>query len=122
VGQFSSASFARPAYAVTLNPTAVVTANATVRMRVSLPTADAQLWIQDQLTQQRGLERVFESPNLEPGKSYTYSLRASWMENGKEVVRKLDIDVRSGQVTPVQFTAEPQVADKAEPAKVSQAR
>jgi uncharacterized protein (TIGR03000 family) len=122
VGQFSSASFARPVYAATLNPTAVVTANATVRMRVSLPTADAQLWIQDQLTQQRGLERVFESPNLEPGKSYTYSLRASWMENGKEVVRKLDIDVRSGQVTPVQFTAEPQVADKAEPAKVSQAR
>ena len=122
MGQFSGASFARPAYATTLNPTAVVTANATVRLRVSLPTADAQLWIQDQLTQQRGLERVFESPGLEPGKSYTYTLRASWMENGKEVERKFDLDVRSGQDAPVRFTAEPQVAENTEPAKVSQAR
>lgn len=93
-------------------PATPVIVATTARLRVTLPTAEAKLWIQDQPTQQQGLDRVFESPSLDAGKSYTYSLKATWMENGKEVSKKIDVDVRTGAETPVKITGDTQVAEK----------
>lgn len=56
-----------------------------VVIKVKLPMADAQLWVNDQPTRQKGLERVFVTPPLEPGK-YRYRFRASWVAN-KTLVR-----------------------------------
>src|SRR5260370_41314976 len=46
---------------------------------VRLP-ADARLTIESEATAQRGSERVFESPRLPAGKSFVYTLVATWNE------------------------------------------
>jgi uncharacterized protein (TIGR03000 family) len=46
-------------------------------IKVRVPTAETQLWVNDQLTRQKGLERVFITPPLELG-TYRYRFRASW--------------------------------------------
>ncbi len=68
---------------------------APARLKVNLP-ADARLTIQGQASQSRGGERTFQSPALEPGKTYTYKLKATWSENGKAVTVEKDVDVRAG--------------------------
>lgn len=47
---------------------------------VKVPAADAQLWVNDQLTSQKGLERRFVTPALESGQ-YRYRFRVSWVAN-----------------------------------------
>jgi len=74
-----------------------------VLLRIYVPTPDAQVWIQGQATQQTGLERYFMSPALEPG-TYTYTLRGTWTESGREVSREKQVSVRPGQESVVRFT------------------
>jgi uncharacterized protein (TIGR03000 family) len=49
----------------------------TARIKVIVPTADAQIWVNDRPTKRQGLERDFISPPLRPG-SYIYRFRISW--------------------------------------------
>lgn len=77
--------------------------NDVVRLRVSVPTPDTKVWIEDSATQETGTERVFESPKLVPGKTYTYHLKARWMDNGREVTKEKDVKVQTGQETTVRF-------------------
>jgi uncharacterized protein (TIGR03000 family) len=46
-----------------------------LRLRVLVP-ADAVVWIQDQPTAATGPDRLFESPPLTPGATYTYTVTA----------------------------------------------
>ncbi len=46
-------------------------------IKVFVPTTDTQLWVNGQLTRQKGRERVFVTPPLTPG-TYRYRFRASW--------------------------------------------
>ena len=52
-----------------------------VAVKVLMPAANATLRIQGQLTRQPGLTRTFESPPLEVGMKYTYTLVAFWEPN-----------------------------------------
>lgn len=72
------------------------------QLRIRLPDANAKVWINDTLTRQEGAERTFISPILQPG-DYTYNVKASWMENGSEIVREKQAQVRPGQETLVSF-------------------
>jgi uncharacterized protein (TIGR03000 family) len=47
----------------------------TARLSIRVP-AEARLWIDDTLTPPRGEVRIFETPPLEPGFEYRYTLRA----------------------------------------------
>jgi uncharacterized protein (TIGR03000 family) len=73
------------------------------RLHIVLPTADAQLWVENEATQQRGNDRWFDSPPVQAGKDYMYTLRARWMQNGREVTAKKDVTFRAGQQTTVTF-------------------
>jgi uncharacterized protein (TIGR03000 family) len=77
----------------------------TARVKVTLPDADAQVWFEGQLTRQRGTERGFVSPRLDPGQEYLYDVRARWTENGREVERTRTVRVRADGVATVDFTA-----------------
>jgi uncharacterized protein (TIGR03000 family) len=57
------------------------------------------------MTTQTGVDRVFNTPALEMGKSYTYTVRATWMVNGKEVDRTKDVHIQAGQPTTIDFRA-----------------
>src|SRR5689334_21036600 len=72
-------------------------------IRVQLPTADTKLEVQGIATKQEGASRFFRSPPLMPGKSYAYDMKATWMENGKQMVREKSIQVQGGMTTEVDF-------------------
>ncbi len=65
---------------------------------VHLPAA-ATLTIDGQLTQSRSARRVFHSPPLDSGKTYTYTLRAEMNRDGRFVNTEKTIEVRAGQTT-----------------------
>jgi uncharacterized protein (TIGR03000 family) len=74
-----------------------------VNVTVLVPTADAQVWFENKLTTQRGLERLYESPPLTPNHSHTYTIKARWMENGKTVNQERQVNVQAGQNITVNF-------------------
>jgi uncharacterized protein (TIGR03000 family) len=76
----------------------------TAHITVQLP-ANARLWIDDQPTQQTGSVRTFETPpNLDPARTYSYKLRAEWVENGQPMVRERDVSFKPGSQVVVNMT------------------
>jgi uncharacterized protein (TIGR03000 family) len=73
------------------------------RVRLIVP-AGAQVWFDDKPTRQTGSVRDFESPQLTPGKDYSYAIQARWSENGKEVRRTHQVAVSAGSSATVDFT------------------
>lgn len=74
-----------------------------ITLRVSVPDPNARLWIQNVPMSLAGSERSFTSPPMIPGRTYTYTIRASWMENGREVSQEKTLQVQAGQETMVRF-------------------
>jgi uncharacterized protein (TIGR03000 family) len=68
----------------------------TALITVRLP-ADATLLVDDMPTTPTGRVRQFVTPGrLEPGKQYSYNLKAQWTENGQPVTRERKIDFQAG--------------------------
>ena len=74
-----------------------------VTLTVQLPRADAQVFLNGAATTSSGAERVFQSPPVDPAKSYQYTVTARWMDNGKSVEQKRDVIVKAGQSVSVDF-------------------
>jgi uncharacterized protein (TIGR03000 family) len=72
------------------------------RLHVRLP-ANADLWIEDGETRQRGVDRLFESPELTPGRDYAFHLKAEWTENGQKVTRTKKVPIHAGDVVHIDF-------------------
>jgi uncharacterized protein (TIGR03000 family) len=72
-------------------------------IQVLVPDAKAQVIFDDTKTEETGTDRLFTSPALNPGKTYTYTIKAKWMDKDEEVVRTADIRVQAGRATLVDF-------------------
>jgi uncharacterized protein (TIGR03000 family) len=72
------------------------------RVLVVVPP-DANVLIEGKETRQRGVERLFISPPLEQGHKYTYTIRATWTENGKEMSRDKTVNVEPGRMAMANF-------------------
>jgi uncharacterized protein (TIGR03000 family) len=59
---------------------------------------NARIWVGDRATTSTGTLRMFDSPPLTPGKRYTYTVRAAWVENGKLVSETHAFPVKAGDV------------------------
>jgi uncharacterized protein (TIGR03000 family) len=73
-------------------------------LKVRLPRPDARVLIDGQPTEQTGTERAFVSPRLEQGKNYTYTVKATWDDGGREMSREKTVQFRAGQDVGVDFT------------------
>lgn len=71
-------------------------ADAPVQIDLQVP-ADAQVWFGGQKTTQTGTLRSFESPPLTAGRTYTYEVRATWKEGGREVTESRRLAIRAGE-------------------------
>ncbi|HEY7157726.1 MAG TPA: TIGR03000 domain-containing protein [Gemmataceae bacterium] len=69
-------------------------------IRVHLP-ADATLTIDGQPTRSTSNTRTFLSPPLQPGKTYTYTLRAETNRDGRNRNVEKTVDVQAGQTSDV---------------------
>jgi uncharacterized protein (TIGR03000 family) len=73
------------------------TARQPVALRVLLPARKSELTIDDRPTSQQGEERLFQTPPVEPGTDYNYTLVATWRPNNYTTIRrKRKITVRIG--------------------------
>jgi uncharacterized protein (TIGR03000 family) len=78
--------------------------NDRVTLRVRVPSPSARVWVDNTLTDQQGTDRLYTSPTLQPGQQYHYTVRASWMENGREVTKEKVLNFSPGQQLTVDFT------------------
>ncbi len=91
----------QPGFVVPGTTTAPAATNS-VMVTVDVP-ADARVWFNGTPTRQTGSERNFVSPPVEPGKTYTYTIRAQWNQDGKDVMQERSIDVQAGSHPVVNF-------------------
>ncbi len=77
-------------------------ADNTARLRILVP-ANAKVWVGGQETGQSGQEREFGSPPLTPGKSYTYEVKARWMQAGEPKEQTRKVKVIANRTTTVDF-------------------
>jgi uncharacterized protein (TIGR03000 family) len=82
-------------------------ANDVAMIEVIVPDPDARVWVQDRETTSRGYERTYNSPPLEPGYEYTYTVRAVWRENGETMTAERRVPVDPGSRVTVDFTRGP---------------
>jgi uncharacterized protein (TIGR03000 family) len=76
----------------------------TARITVRVPDANAEVWFNGVATQQRGTDRLFETPALSGGYRHSYEIRARWMgADGQMMDRTRTIDVQPGQELIVNF-------------------
>lgn len=78
--------------------------NNTVFMEMRVPP-NAEVWFNGTKTQQTGMFRQFVSPQLEAGKHYTYDIRVTWNEEGRQVARTRKLDVHAGDRMSLDFLA-----------------
>jgi uncharacterized protein (TIGR03000 family) len=69
----------------------------TALMVAHLPE-DARVWFEEAPTKQTGTLRQFESPPLVPGKTYTYTVRVAWAEDGRWVSQVHVFPVHAGDI------------------------
>jgi len=74
-----------------------------VHIRVSPP--HAEISFDGVKTMQIGSSRVFVTPALEAGKHYTYTLRATWNQDGKTVSQERILPVHAGDRLSIAFRA-----------------
>jgi len=66
--------------------------------------ANATIWIEDQRMTQTGPIRSFQSPPLEPGKTYIYKFRLTWpTASGQPSSTEHEITVSAGQTQRIDF-------------------
>jgi uncharacterized protein (TIGR03000 family) len=64
---------------------------------------DAVVYIQGKRMELTGTERRFVSPALNPDTDYTYTIRATWTEDDREVSKTKRLAVRAGEHREVRF-------------------
>lgn len=75
-------------------------------INVTVPQADAKVWINGQLMTQTGIERTYQTPLLESAaKSYSFDIKVSWTDNlgPREQQLPTALQIRTGETRDVVF-------------------
>ena len=86
---------------------ATSTARVTSRMAVTMPSIDAELVVDGRTVPGSGLSREVETPPLQRGVTYNYSVAAKWMPNTyTAMTRTKSVSFRAGERIAVDLTVE----------------
>jgi uncharacterized protein (TIGR03000 family) len=72
-------------------------------LSVKVPQPAAEVRVNGRPTAQTGTDRIYETPPLEAGKSYTYTVTARWMERGQVFEMSKAVTGTPGEVVRVDF-------------------
>jgi uncharacterized protein (TIGR03000 family) len=75
-----------------------------VNLEVRLPDAESECWFGGVKQRGQGTVRRFQTPELEPGISYTYTVSAAWHKNGHFVTEERRVSVQANSFVVVDFT------------------
>jgi uncharacterized protein (TIGR03000 family) len=87
--------------------------NQSAGVEVSVPSPDAEVWLNGVRMKQAGTLRQYVSPPLKEGESYAYDLRVQWTENGKPVVRTQTVRLQANRQVKVDLASAAVVAPDA---------
>ncbi len=87
-------------------------ADAAAHITVTAPLG-ARVWFDGTPATSKELVRQFVSPPLKPGHRYTYDIKASWNDNGREVTQTQKVTVTAGARVQVDFPASFRAAGQA---------
>jgi uncharacterized protein (TIGR03000 family) len=76
---------------------------APAKVQVSVPDPSAEVLFDGQKTTLKGAVRVYETPTLTPGRTYSYRVSASWTQDGRTVQEQRTVFVTAGTTTAVHF-------------------
>jgi len=91
---------------------AVTTPTAAPATVIVLVPADAKLTANGRVLATETERRVFESPDLQPGKSFQYAFTAEVVRDGKPLTLTKKVVVRAGEETQVQFDLPPALVSR----------
>jgi uncharacterized protein (TIGR03000 family) len=84
-------------------------------IRVHVP-ADAEVLFANSPTTEKGTDRLFISPPLEPSANgYTYDVTVRWMQNGKQASAARTVRIMPGETTDVNFLNMPELGPQPSP-------
>ena len=75
-----------------------------VILRVTVPTAEAVVWLDDVKTQSRGLKRFYEVPPVDAEQEFNYRIKVEWLEDGVKMERERTVHFKGGMVLNVDLT------------------
>ncbi len=78
-------------------------------LSVKVPQPAAEVFVDGKKTAQTGTDRIFESPPLEAGKAFKYTVTARWVERGQLVESSREVSGTPGEVVRVDFGVSPVV-------------
>lgn len=73
-------------------------------LSVKVPQPTAEVTVDGKRTVQTGTDRIFESPPLEAGQVYKYTVTARWVERGQTVEVSREVTGNPGEVVRVDFS------------------
>ena len=73
-------------------------------VRVHVPLALTDVAFDGKLTTTTGKDRVYTTPELKPGKTYTYTVTANWTEGGVPHNEVRTVQVRAGESSTLDFS------------------
>jgi uncharacterized protein (TIGR03000 family) len=77
--------------------------NNTASIDVQVP-ADAKLWFDGRPTSQTGTSRSFVSPPLEPGRTFTYEVKAMWIDaSGRVLTQTRTVQIQANRSSFLSF-------------------
>ena len=79
---------------------AAAAAPATVVIKAPM---DVRITVNGQATDRQSAEQIFTTPDLQPGKTYSYDFRAEAVRDGKTVTRTQTVIVKAGQESRADF-------------------
>lgn len=72
--------------------------------RVTVPTVEATVWLDDYKTKARGLTRTFETPPMEANEEFNYTIKVQWSEDGVPMERTKTVYFKGGSKVSVDFS------------------
>jgi uncharacterized protein (TIGR03000 family) len=85
---------------------------ATARLTLQVPTG-AEVTVNGKKVD-AGSKRIFESPDLQTGESFTFDVRVTWLEDGKAVKEARSLTMHPGDHQSLQYLAAPTAPIKVE--------
>ncbi|HEV3144783.1 MAG TPA: TIGR03000 domain-containing protein [Gemmataceae bacterium] len=103
-GMYAPAYPAAPGLAAAPAAPVPMATNLPPRMQVVVPNPEAQVTIGGQKMESLGTVRTFELPPVDQGKSETYKVTATWVQDGQTITDVRKVAVTAGSVAQVDFT------------------
>jgi uncharacterized protein (TIGR03000 family) len=95
-------TYSDPNSAVTPPSAANQTSDGAGHVTVGVPP-DALVWFDQKATKSTGAVREFETPPMNSGGQYTYQIKATWKQDGREVTQTQKVQLSAGAHVTVTF-------------------